>query len=52
MILIDTHVVVWLTIEPDKMPKSTGKLVAEARSRNTGIGYCGYYVVGTGDVDP
>jgi PIN domain nuclease of toxin-antitoxin system len=38
VILIDTHIVVWLTIEPDEMPKSTGKLVAEARSRNTGIG--------------
>ena len=37
MILVDTHVVVWLTIEPRKLPKSTGKLVAEARSGNRGV---------------
>jgi PIN domain nuclease of toxin-antitoxin system len=37
VILIDTHIVVWLTIEPDEMPKSTGKLIGEARSRNAGI---------------
>jgi PIN domain nuclease of toxin-antitoxin system len=37
VILIDTHVVVWLTIEPKKLPPSTGKLVAEARANNSGI---------------
>ncbi len=37
MILLDTHVVVWLTIEPKKLPKSTGRLVAESRADNRGI---------------
>ena len=37
MILVDTHVVVWLTIEPKKLPKSTAKLVAESRANNSGI---------------
>ena len=37
MILVDTHVVVWLTIEPRKLPKATGKIVAESRTRNEGI---------------
>jgi len=37
MILLDTHVVVWLTIEPKKLPRSTAKLVAEARAGNKGI---------------
>ena len=38
MILLDTHVVVWLTIEPRRLPKSMGTLVAEARMRNSGVG--------------
>lgn len=37
MILLDTHVVVWLTIEPKKLPKATGRLVAEARESSSGI---------------
>ena len=37
MILVDTHVVVWLTIEPKKLPKATGRLIAEARADNSGI---------------
>lgn len=37
MILVDTHVVIWLTIEPGKLPKSTGKIVAESRAKNEGI---------------
>jgi PIN domain nuclease of toxin-antitoxin system len=37
VILIDTHIVVWLTIEPEEMPKTTGRLITEARSRNTGV---------------
>ena len=37
MILIDTHVVVWLTIEPHKLPKPTSKIVAESRVNNEGI---------------
>ena len=35
MILVDTHVVVWLTIEPRKLPKTTGRIVAESRAGNT-----------------
>jgi len=38
VILVDTHVVVWLTIEPGKLPKTMGKLVAEARAGNRGVG--------------
>ena len=37
MILVDTHVVIWLTIEPKMLPKSTGRLVSESRANNTGI---------------
>jgi len=37
VILVDTHVVVWLTIEPGKLPKTTGKLIAEARAGNNGV---------------
>ncbi len=37
MILLDTHVVVWLTIEPKKLPKATGRLIAEARANSDGI---------------
>jgi PIN domain nuclease of toxin-antitoxin system len=37
VILIDTHVVVWLTIEPRQLPRTTGKLVAESRAGNHGI---------------
>lgn len=37
MILLDTHIVVWLTIEPRKLPKTTSTLIAEARTRNTGV---------------
>jgi PIN domain nuclease of toxin-antitoxin system len=35
VILVDTHVVVWLTIEPRKLPKTTGRIVAESRAGNT-----------------
>ncbi len=38
MILVDTHVVVWLTIEPRRLPKSIGKLIANSRASNGGIG--------------
>jgi PIN domain nuclease of toxin-antitoxin system len=37
VILLDTHIVVWLTIEPRKLPRTTGKLIAEARTRNSGV---------------
>jgi PIN domain nuclease of toxin-antitoxin system len=37
VILLDTHVVLWLTIEPKRLPKATGTLVAEARTSNDGI---------------
>jgi PIN domain nuclease of toxin-antitoxin system len=37
VIVVDTHVVVWLTIEPKKLPKSTAQFVAEARASNGGI---------------
>ena len=42
MILVDTHVVIWLTIEPRKLPKSTAKLVAQARSQSSGVGIAGF----------
>jgi PIN domain nuclease of toxin-antitoxin system len=37
MILLDTHVVVWLTIEPKKLPKAAGRLIAETRANSNGI---------------
>lgn len=37
MILVDTHIVVWLTIEPRQLPKTTGKIIAEARASNGGV---------------
>ena len=41
MILVDTHVVVWLTIEPRKLPKGIGKVIAESRAKNEGIAIAG-----------
>jgi PIN domain nuclease of toxin-antitoxin system len=41
VIVVDTHIVVWLTIEPRKLPKATGKLIAESRARNEGIAIAG-----------
>jgi PIN domain nuclease of toxin-antitoxin system len=41
VIVVDTHIVVWLTIEPRKLPKATGKLIAEFRARNEGIAIAG-----------
>ena len=38
MILLDTHVVVWLTIEPEKLPRSIAKLISEERADGKGIG--------------
>jgi PIN domain nuclease of toxin-antitoxin system len=37
VILLDTHVVVWLTIDPKKLPRTTGKLLAKARTNHDGI---------------
>jgi PIN domain nuclease of toxin-antitoxin system len=37
VILVDTHVVVWLTIEPRKLPKTLGRFVAESRAGNVGV---------------
>lgn len=37
MILLDTHIVVWLTIEPRKLPRSIGKLVGESRAGDGGV---------------
>jgi PIN domain nuclease of toxin-antitoxin system len=37
VIVLDTHIVIWLTIEPRKMPRSPGRLVAEAYIKGAGV---------------
>lgn len=38
MILLDTHVVIWLTIEPRKLPRAMGGLIAAERAGSGGVG--------------
>jgi PIN domain nuclease of toxin-antitoxin system len=38
VILLDTHIVVWLTIEPQKLTGPEAKAIAEARAGSRGIG--------------
>ncbi|HWG17601.1 MAG TPA: type II toxin-antitoxin system VapC family toxin [Acidobacteriaceae bacterium] len=37
MIVLDTHIVIWLTIEPRRMPRALGRLVAEAYTKGEGV---------------
>lgn len=37
MILVDTHIVVWLAFAPEQLTASAGRAVAEARSSDGGV---------------
>ncbi len=41
MILLDTHVVIWLTIEPRKLSKTMAGMIGAERAGSRGIGIAG-----------
>jgi len=47
MILLDTHIVVWLAFEPDKLSKRAGEAIRAAR-RQGGLAIAGITPFGVG----
>lgn len=41
MILLDTHVVVWLALEPERISKDAQAAIDEARQNEDGLAICG-----------
>lgn len=41
MILLDTHVVVWLLSDPDRLSKAAHAAIADARRNGSGLAICG-----------
>ncbi len=37
LILLDTHVVIWLGLDPSRVSKKAGKAIAQARQEGTGL---------------
>ena len=42
MILLDTHVVLWLALEPERISKNAKTAIDEARQNKDGLAVCGF----------